>query len=161
MQLMKLFEMQKDVDSLTLKNKSIENNSLTLKKMIGLQISIGNLASRTNCCDIWKSSTNCDKSQILEDYITALNYLLSIGLDKSYEDIEINIHPSTQKIADQFISLYIDINDLVLYTGRDHYITLLEDFFALGITIGFSLDEVLTGFNTSMTRLKTDYALAE
>ena len=54
----------------------------------------------------------------------------------------INVATNENCLSDQFLNLYIDINDLIVSPCRDHYITLFEDILAVGEFLGFSEDVI-------------------
>ena len=49
-------------------------------------------------------------------------------------------------LSDQFLNLYIDINDLIISPSEDHFLTLLEDTLILGVSLGYSEAEILSAF---------------
>ncbi len=67
-----------------------------------------------------------------------LHFILSIGLDKNFVDI--NLEPKTvnSSLTEQFLNLYIDLNDFVICLSHDQYLTLFDDFISLGIALGFT-----------------------
>ena len=40
----------------------------------------------------------------------------------------------------------IDLNDLIISPSEDHYLTLVEDFVSLGITLGYSKTQIIESF---------------
>ena len=56
------------------------------------------------------------------------------------------IKPNDYCLSDQFLNLFIDLNDLIISPSEDHYITLIEDFISLGITLGYSDSKISNGF---------------
>ena len=43
-------------------------------------------------------------------------------------------------------NLYIDINDLIISPSEDHFLTLLEDTLILGVSLGYSEEEIIGSF---------------
>ena len=39
-----------------------------------------------------------------------------------------------------------DINDLIVSTSSDHFLTLLEDTLSLGVTLGYSEKDIINSF---------------
>nr|WP_321835564.1 dUTP diphosphatase [Clostridium butyricum] len=58
--------------------------------------------------------------------------------------------PNDYCLSDQFLNLYIDINDLIASPSMDHYQTLFEDLLSLGLTLGFSEDEISGQFEKDL-----------
>ena len=68
-------------------------------------------------------------------------------IDKHYIDnYEVVLRPNDYCLSDQFLNLYIDINDLIISPSIDHFFTLLEDVLSLGITLGYSEEEIFNSF---------------
>ncbi|MFR3522834.1 MAG: dUTP diphosphatase, partial [Clostridia bacterium] len=56
------------------------------------------------------------------------------------------LRPNDYCLSDQFLNLYIDINDLIISPSTDHFFTLLEDSLSLGVTLGYSEEEIFNSF---------------
>ena len=88
-----------------------------------------------------------DKDALFKKYLDCFATIISIGIDKNYTSVEeISIKPNDYCLSDQFLNLFIDINDLIISTSEDHYITLVEDFLSLGITLGYSKNQINESF---------------
>lgn len=151
MHIANLFEIEsKFTNNLTIDNNLSEYKVLA-RKHVQLHIAISDLANETKCYQYWideKKTLNHDA--ILEKYIHCLKQIISLGNYNSYNDIEsIDIEPSEYCLSDQFLTLYIDINDLVISPSKDHFITLTEDFLSLGISLGFTEKLITDGFCNS------------
>lgn len=139
----KLFDMQKTLDNKIIQNHSLCNESLFSKKILALNVEIGELANETRCFKYWSNKKPSPKEVILEEYIDCLHFILSIGIEKHFTDAD-NIEAKTSEynLSDQFCNLYIDVNDFIVCSSKDHYITLFEDFLTLGRSLGFSNEEI-------------------
>lgn len=88
-----------------------------------------------------------DKSILFERYLDCFSHIINLGLDRHYDHIEeILIKPNDYCLSDQFLNLFIDLNDLIISPSEDHYITLVEDFISLGITLGYSESKIKESF---------------
>lgn len=142
MNLQKLFELQQALNDRIVAEHNLKGDSLLPKQLLALHVELGELANKTNCFKYWSNKVSSDKSIILEEYVDCLKFILTIGLHKKYNDIEISSTPSEYNLIDQFLNLYIDVNDLLIASSKDHYITLFEDFLSLGVTLGFSENDI-------------------
>lgn len=142
MNLQKLFELQQALNDRIVAEHNLKGDSLLPKQLLALHVELGELANKTNCFKYWSNKGPSDKSIILEEYVDCLHFILTIGLHKKYSDIEISSTPSEYNLIDQFLNLYIDVNDLLIASSKDHYITLFEDFLSLGVTLGFSENDI-------------------
>lgn len=138
----KLFKLQKNLDNRILQQRGLDNKSLTSKKILALQVEIAELANETRCFKFWSDKGPSNKSIILEEYADCLHFILTLGLEKQFNDIEVEIRDLQYDITAQFLNLYVDINDFIVSSSRDHYLTLFEDFLSLGKSLGFSIDEI-------------------
>ena len=138
MNIVKLFELQENLNNRIRTNISIEKDSLISKETLALQVKMAELANETQCFNFWSNDVTANKDLILKEYINSLNFILTLGLEKEFTDIKINVKNNDGDITSQFLNLYIDINDFIVCSSKDHYITLFEDFLSLGYSLGFS-----------------------
>ncbi|MTK11181.1 MAG: hypothetical protein F8N39_03545 [Clostridiaceae bacterium] len=138
----KLFKLQENLDNRILQQRGLDNKSLTSKKILALQVEIAELANETRCFKFWSDKGPSNKSIILEEYVDCLHFILTLGLEKQFNDIEIETKELQYDITSQFLNLYVDINDFIVSSSRDHYLTLFEDFLSLGKSLGFSINEI-------------------
>ncbi|APM37469.1 dUTP diphosphatase [Clostridium kluyveri] len=146
MDLVKLFELQENLDERTKKNIFIEKKDLLSKKTLALQVKIAELANETQCFKFWTDNAPTNKDLILKSYVDCLYFILTLGLEKGFTDIKVNIKVNEDIITSQFLNIYIDINDFIVCSSKDHYITLFEDFISLGKKIGLSMKEIETAY---------------
>jgi dimeric dUTPase (all-alpha-NTP-PPase superfamily) len=142
MNLEKLFELQKELDSRILNQHNLQEKPLLQKKVLALQVELGELANETRCFKFWSIKEPSTAEVILEEYVDCLHFLLSIGIEKGYKDIHIDVKHVEYPLTDQFLNLYIDVNDFVICSSMDQYLTLFEDFLNLGLNLGFTEEQI-------------------
>lgn len=142
MNLEKLFELQKELDYRILKQHHLEDQPLLQKKILALQVELGELANETRCFKYWSEKEPSPKDIILEEYVDCLHFILSVGIEKDFCDVILDLKHVEYPLTDQFLNLYIDVNDFVICSSKDHYITLFEDFFNIGTSLGFTESEI-------------------
>jgi len=142
MDLKKLFDLQRELDSRISKEHHLQNDMLFSEKALALQVEFGSLANETRCFKYWCNQKSSPQNIILEEYVDCLYFILSVGIDKDFENIEPVLSCSVNKITEQFLDLFIDINDFLICSSIDHYITLFEDFLSLGINLGFTENDI-------------------
>ena len=143
-----LIKFQKEVsDELTI-DSTLCDYKILARKNLELNVKISDLARATNCYKYWISDDPIlDKNEIFEKYLSCFKQIISLGLDNNYTDVEeVSVETSDYCISDEFINLFIDINDLIISPSKDHFITLIEDFLSLSISLGLSEDLILDGF---------------
>jgi len=143
-----LFKIQKELsDELTI-DSSLNDYKILARKNLELNVKISDLARATNCYKYWISDDPIlDNTKIFKEYMSCFRQIISLGLNNNYTDInEVLVETSEYCLSDEFINLFIDINDLIISPSKDHFVTLIEDFLSLSISLGISQEMILEGF---------------
>ncbi|MGL5085200.1 MAG: dUTP diphosphatase [Clostridium sp.] len=148
MNIVSIFEVQKESNKQIAIDECLNQYKLSARKHLELYIKLSSLADQTKCYEYWlDNSSQIEKDIVFSNYLDALGQILTLGLHCDYTDIEdVSVFPNDYCLSDQFLNLYIDINDLIISSSKDHYITLLEDFISLGITLGYSEHKIIDSF---------------
>lgn len=137
-----LFKLQEDLDKHIQQKHELDKKTLISKKILALQVEIAELANETRCFKYWSNQKPSSKKIILEEYVDCLHFILTIGLEKQYTDIALESIDVTYDITSQFLNLYVDINDFIVCSSKDNYLTLFKDFLSLGKSLGFCNEEI-------------------
>lgn len=148
MNIVNFFPEQKRINSHIKIDTTLSDYKLFARKHLQLHVRLSDLANETSCYKYWIDGEKIlDSNTIFEKYILCFKQIITLGLDKKYDDVdEITITPSEYCLSDQFINLYIDVNDLIISPSKDHYITILEDFLSLGVSLGYTEQQIIDGF---------------
>ena len=148
MNITSIFEAQKENNKQVTINSNLGQYKLSARKHLELYIKLSSLADNTKCYKYWlDNNSEINKDIIFNKYLDFLGQLLILGIDRDYTDItEIKVSPNDYCLSDQFLNLYIDLNDLIISHSKDHYLTLLEDSISLGITLGYSENSIIDSF---------------
>ena len=148
MNVQQIFEIQKTFNNSLNINTDLDSYKLHARKNLQFQIALGQLANETICYNyLLDNAKNIDLDKVFNKYIICLSQVLSLGIDHKYDHIEsVDVLPNDYCLSDQFLNLYIDINDLIASPSFDHYQTLFEDLLSLGLTLGFFEDKILDEF---------------
>ena len=136
-----LFELQNLLDK-NIKSEHMIIEPILPKKLLSLEIQIGELANVTQCSEYINNTISSNKKCILEKYINCLSSILSIGVEKRFTNINLNIASHNIDLTEQFLNLFLDVNDLIVCNSKDHYITLLEDFLSLSFNLNLGLQQI-------------------
>ena len=152
MNLQNFFKVQDEANRLLVMDTSLNEYKLTARKLLSLHIKLSDLANETKCFRYWKEDDiKISKDTVISKYIDCLCHILTIGLDKNYSDLkEIELNPNDYCLSDQFLNLFIDLNDIIISPSKDHYKTLFEDFLSLGVSLGYSEIIIDDMFNSKM-----------
>lgn len=148
MNILSLAESQKGKYTNKIIDNSLSDYKLAARKHLELQVKLSSLAQETSCYKYWiDNKSELNMAVIFEKYIDFLAHVINLGVEKKYLDsYELNLRPNDYCLSDQFLNLYIDINDLIISPSADHYTTLLEDVLSLGITLGYNEEQINEAF---------------
>lgn len=143
-----IVELQLEKNKQLLINHELPEYKLWVRKHLELHVKLGSIAEETKCYTYLKNSSQIlNKDIIFKKYIDFLAHIISLGLYREYlTDFEVQLKPNDYCLSDQFLNLYIDINDLIVSPSSDHFLTLLEDTLSLGVTLGYSERDIITSF---------------
>ncbi|KAF5039759.1 dUTP diphosphatase [Proteiniclasticum sp. QWL-01] len=142
MQLRELFAVQKQLNERIVQEHGLDPASLKNKKYLALLTELGELANETRCFKYWSTKPPSHRDKILEEYVDCLHFILTIGLDHGFEEVEPDDSVETTDLTSHFIDLFLAVNELVSFSSMNSFEVLLEDFFALGRTLGFTLEDI-------------------
>jgi len=142
MDLHKLFQMQNTLDNRIKSEHHLEGVPLLNKKTLSLQVELGELANETRCFKFWSTKNPSSNDVILEEYVDCLHFILSLGLEKNFQDITLNVKDVTCELSDQFLNLYINISDFAICSSIDNYLNVFHNFLSLGQNLGFSEENI-------------------
>lgn len=148
MKISKFFKVQQELTNEPIIDATLSDYKLLARKHVQLHIKMSDLANETKCSTyLINDESTMNKKLTFRKYISCLRQIISLALDDDKNDIdEIKFELSEYCLSDQFLALYIDINDLIISPSKDHYITLLEDFLSLGISLNYSEQMITDGF---------------
>jgi dimeric dUTPase (all-alpha-NTP-PPase superfamily) len=142
MNLNKLYQMQDTLDKRIEAEHTLAGVPLLQKKILSLQVELGELANETRCFKFWSTKKPSSQEVILEEYVDCLHFILSIGLEKSFDDIMLINKPISSELFEQFLALYINISDFIVASSKDNYFTIFQNFLSLGHNLGFTVEEI-------------------
>ena len=147
MDLRNLFKVQAERNKNLKVLTNLDEYKLNARKLLALNVRVGNLANATKCFKYWEDSEVADSDYILEKYINALGCILTVGIFKGYTDIDsITAKSNDYCLSDQFLNLYVDINDLLIASSKDNYLTLFEDFLSIGNCLGLTEETIIDAY---------------
>lgn len=167
MNLSKLFKMQKKLDQHIIQEKGLEGQDLLDKKILALQVELGELANEWRGFKFWSkdqeprtevfaTSPNpneplvVEKNPLLEEYIDCLHFILSIGLEIGDENwkphySKVAVHFCGDELTTQFNELFRSISGLrtTSKAGRSiWYGAVFSTFLGLGEMLGFTWEQI-------------------
>ena len=170
MNLSKLFKIQKQLDERIVKEKGLEGQNLLDKKILAIQVELGELANcwrgfkfwsedqepRTEVPDFetWKKNGHKTykgkpimhfKNPLLEEYVDCLHFILSIGNELGCQNVKIDSDYTEGDAVDTFNLLFYTASETWTYidSNLESY---LKTHFGILLAIFIGLGEKHLGF---------------
>jgi len=157
-----LYEMQKKLDELIIREKGLEGQDLLPNTVLALQVEIGELANEWRGFKHWSNDREprfnvlivgdeCGKERIenrvLEEYVDCLHFFLSIArqLDVPVEKLKhTNSLVFERGIVNVFSGLMVSVGMIRVYEPAFYHSW--NEFIALGECLGFTWDEIAAAY---------------
>ena len=86
MNLEKMLATQKKLDERIVKEKGLEGEDLVANTYVALDVELGEMANEARWFKHWSNDQEPRKESLLEEYVDALHFFLSIAIQKKWED---------------------------------------------------------------------------
>lgn len=147
MNLTKLFETQKLLDERIVKEKGLEGIDLLPRKILALQVELGELANELpTVFKFWSDKKN-NYEKALEEYVDGIHFFLSLANDLGM--LSVDVKPSNVKNAEKLFAL---INRYVAEMWWSHHdikmdvhvkwIGAISHYLSLGRYLGFTWHQI-------------------
>lgn len=146
MDLVKLYEIQKQLDNRIHMEHNLDGKDLIPSKILALQVELGELANETRCFKFWSNKGPSPKEDVLEEYVDCLHFILSIGIDSGLTDINLKEINKSNSLADQFQNMFIRIITFQYEPTIDNYEKLFNHFLLLGKKLDFTEEEIFKSY---------------
>lgn len=143
MNLEHLLKLQKALDDRIVEEHQLQNSDLFKRKLLALQVEVGELANETRCFKYWSNKTPAPKETILEEYVDGIHFILSLGLELGITEVSAPHHLQFEGSAvDAFQEVYHAIDVLGANQTLNSFKALLEKYLQLGIAIDLSIEDI-------------------
>lgn len=137
-----LFQMQQELDAHIESEHDLADEDTTDKKILALQVELGELANETRCFKFWSLKPPSKKEIILEEYVDGVHFILSIGLSFGYHDA-ISIESRKQdELTEEFLNVFDCISAFRNRPNEERYRELFQSYLKLGERLGFEAEEI-------------------
>ncbi|MDQ0338012.1 dimeric dUTPase (all-alpha-NTP-PPase superfamily) [Caldalkalibacillus uzonensis] len=138
-----LFEIQKELDDKIIAKHGLFHQNLIPKKILALEVELGELANETRCFKFWSIKPPSPRDIILEEYVDALHFVLSIGLEKGFDQL---VRIEKRNIAVTEVEAFHQVFDCITRFAQTEdgqaYQALFQSVIDLGQRLGFSWEEI-------------------
>lgn len=97
MNLEKMLAAQKKLDERIVKEKGLEGKDLVANTYVALDVELGEMANEARWFKHWSNDQEPRKESLLEEYVDALHFFLSIAIQRGWEDILLKIKEDNAK----------------------------------------------------------------
>ncbi|GAA0376308.1 dUTP diphosphatase [Bacillus horti] len=156
MNIEKLYNIQRELDQKIVSNHQLQKDNLVPAKLLALQVELGELANETRCFKYWSLRPASEKEVILEEFVDGLHFVLSIGLDLSFDKdviqdffldseeepmVELQDIDEGSKTKNKALEGFLEVYALISAVHQEasvvNYKLLLKKYIQLGYTLGF------------------------
>jgi dimeric dUTPase (all-alpha-NTP-PPase superfamily) len=143
MNLSKLFNMQRVLDTKIETQHQLQNEALMEKKILSLLVEVGELANETRCFKFWSLKPPAPIDIILEEYVDGIHFILSLGLELKVDTlISFETKVVGHSITDQFLKVFEKIMVFKEDQTLHSYKIMFEEYLILGELLGFTNEQV-------------------
>lgn len=141
-----LFEMQMELDDHIEAQHHLQYEDTTEKRILALQVELGELANETRCFKFWSLKPPSEKSVILEEYVDGLHFILSLGLDFGYRPGEMQQEYNGEDLTAGFLAMFEKVSSFHGVPNQDRYQTMFCTYIALGDLLGFMEEDIRVAY---------------
>ena len=153
-----LYKRQEELDKTIALNHNVSYESTKTSRILALLVEIGELLNETRCFKYWSNKPSSPKEVVIEEYADALHFFLSLGIEINASLGEIELFPNEGALNEQFLTLYKLVAHFAEERNAINYATAFIYFLNLGISLGYSFEEIEKAYNC---KLKTNYKRQE
>ncbi|MEK3890441.1 dUTP diphosphatase [Bacillus sp. FSL K6-3431] len=148
MTLQEWFAIQDKLDRYIEDEHGLQKENLVEKKILALLVEIGELANETRCFKFWSKKDASEQAVILEEFVDGVHFILSLGNELGFSDRDISIVSSeaNEELVQCFLKIYHLVDKLRQTRAGEDFEGLLRQYFILGQSLGFSIDDVQTAY---------------
>lgn len=145
-QFRELFNMQMKLDQRILEKHHLHDADLIPKKMLAFLVELGELANETRAFKFWSIKPPSEKSVILEEYVDGVHFILSLGLDIGYSELELNVANKQENIVDQLQKVFDTAIAFRYHQTPEYYEQLFKEYIILGHSLDFTMDNIFEAY---------------
>ena len=142
----KLYEVYINRELQTTKNEILNVQRLN-QKILSFLHDLAEVSQDSRCYLFWEKEEPIIHQQLLEDYLSGLTMLMSIGYELRIDSIKnYNELPIATDIYSLFFKIYHSILKVQSHYSSEDYKNTIDDYFTLGFALGIQIDEILDNY---------------
>ncbi|GEL76822.1 dUTP diphosphatase [Tenuibacillus multivorans] len=142
----KLYALQRQLDDEIMDRIPKTRDEVLDDKILALIVEVSELANETRCFKYWSQKGPNNQSDILEEYVDGIHFLLSLGIDLGFKYHHRDHEVSAPSITAYFHKIYEGINSFKQNPSQEHYLQLWLTYLSLGMQLGFSEQDIYDAY---------------
>lgn len=146
-----LYEAQQKLDLRIAKNHNITYEKTRTDRLIALLVEICEWANETRCFKYWSYKSSSPKEITIEEYVDALHFFLSLGIDiKTSFVIYLLSSNEAKTLSEDFLELFVLYGDFLKAQDDKTYQKSFGKFIDMSLKCGFSWTEVIEAYKRKL-----------
>ncbi|ASS74384.1 hypothetical protein CIG75_04885 [Tumebacillus algifaecis] len=133
-----LLHLQRQLDARIKAEHGLAGQDLVPKKLLALQVELSELANETRCFKFWSKKPASELRVILEEYVDALHFVLSLALELGHTDLLLGEEYPKGDLTALFLELIAKSSQLAVTRSEADLTALLTTLLGLGAELGLS-----------------------
>lgn len=149
MKFKELYELQAELDKEIHLNHKTDYSKTMNERTLAFMVEMGEFANETRCFKYWSNKGPSERSVILEEYIDALHFILSLGLAtnfKAVQDLDYTPNVSKKSLTEDIIDMYQEAKLYKDNPSLDLYKSFFEKFLGIASKLGFSREDLVEAY---------------
>ena len=142
MNIEKLTEMQRSLDTHIEQKHMLEQDDLFDKKILALLVEAGELANETRCFKFWSQKPSSERETILEEYVDGIHFVLSLGIECGFSPQMEQVMDHETTVTVQFLDVFSSIVAFRKSCSQADYNGMFRSYLELGRKLGFTEAEI-------------------
>ncbi|WKA56184.1 dUTP diphosphatase [Planococcus shixiaomingii] len=146
MKLQNLFAMQEDLDRFIQTNREVKEDVFR-KKGLALLVELAELANETRCFKFWSTKGMSERSVILEEYVDSIHFLLSLGIEKGLDHLEMWPEAAEESdLTELFLGTFKAVQQFLAEPSMANYKEAWSWYGGIALAMEYGYDEVLDAY---------------
>lgn len=146
-----LFKEQKALDyDIALHHQGITYENTRHKRALALLVELGEFANETRCFKFWSNKGPSPKAVILDEYVDALHFFLSLGLSIGVSSFEHELYPEDTPLDEALLSVYGAVAEFTKDYAFEAYSRAFHRFLNILAILGYSAKDMEEGYRKKL-----------
>lgn len=140
-------QMQRELDQRILDVHHLTVEETFRKRILAFLVELGELANETRCFKFWSLKLSSEKSVVLDEYVDGIHFLMSLGNDMGVDFSTMTFAKTGfSDVSEGFIRIYQTASSFAIHMAVDVFTELFDGYMRLGYSLGFTFDDVVSGY---------------